>query len=156
MPIEIERKFLLKNDSWKNHLSEAGKPYRQGYLLSDGKRTVRVRTAGDKGFITIKGKGNGLARPEFEYEIPLADANELLALCDPSIISKTRYLVQHAAHTWEIDVFDGDNAGLIVAEIELGSEDESFELPAWIGEEVTHDGRYSNAKLSRTPWKDWK
>ncbi|TND08626.1 MAG: adenylate cyclase [Bacteroidetes bacterium] len=155
MGIEIERKFLVKDESWKQALSEPGKPYRQGYMLSDNRRTVRVRTAGDKGFITIKGKGKGLRRPEFEYEIPLEDAKELLALCDETIIVKKRHLVQHEAHTWEVDVFEGDNAGLIVAEIELSHEDETFAVPDWAGEEVTFDGRYSNASLSRRPWSKW-
>jgi len=154
MPLEIERKFLLKNDDWKTQAHDR-QPYCQGYLLSDGKRTLRIRTAGEKGFITIKGKAKGLARPEFEYEIPLEEARELLKLCDPPLIVKTRFFVQHAEHLWEIDVFEGDNAGLIVAEIELQEEEEIFARPAWLGEEVTDDRRYSNASLSRNPWKIW-
>lgn len=154
MAEEIERKFLVRNDDWKKAAGE-GKAYRQGYLLSDSRRTVRVRTAGSKGFITIKGKGNGLRRPEFEYGIPYEDACELLLLCEPGIIEKKRYLVPAGKHTWEIDVFEGENEGLLVAEIELAHEDEEFEKPSWAGEEVTFDGRYSNASLSRMPWRKW-
>ncbi len=116
--------------------------------------TVRVRTAGDKGFLTLKTRGNGISRDEFEYEIPLEDAKQLLAMC-PDLVRKTRHLVHHHDHTWEVDVFGGENEGLVVAEIELDSEDELFVLPAWAGEEVTHDKRYSNASLCAKPWKTW-
>lgn len=155
MGYEIERKFLIRNNSWQQALLEPGKNYCQGYLLREGGRTVRIRTAGAQGFITIKGKSNGLGKPEFEYEIPLEDAEALLQLCSPSLIFKTRFLVKHINHLWEIDVFEGDNTGLVVAEIELEHEAEEFHLPEWAGEEVTDDGRYSNASLSRFPFCNW-
>ncbi len=153
MAIEIERKFLVADESWKQH-TDKGKLYRQGYLAKE-KMTVRVRTAGDKGFLTIKSRGNGISRDEFEYEIPFGDALQLLGTCD-DVIVKTRHLVQHEGHTWEVDVFSGENEGLVVAEIELKREDETFALPAWAGEEVTHDKRYSNASLCARPWTTWE
>lgn len=153
MAIEIERKFLVADESWKQHAGK-GKLYRQGYLAKE-KMTVRVRTAGDKGFLTIKSRGNGISRDEFEYEIPFGDALQLLGTC-ADVIVKTRHLVQHEGHTWEVDVFSGENEGLVVAEIELKREDETFALPAWAGEEVTHDKRYSNASLCTRPWTTWE
>lgn len=153
MATEIERKFLVKNESWRNEAGE-GKNYRQGYL-SRGNATVRVRVAGTTGYLTIKGKTSGISRPEFEYEIPLADAEEMLNLCSSSIISKKRYIVLHENHRWEMDVFEGENEGLVIAEIELKSEDEHFAVPSWLGTEVSSDYRYSNASLSEMPWKKW-
>lgn len=155
MPFEIEHKFLVKSDAWRSG-SDRGTLIRQGYLSHDPDRTVRVRVAGSEAFLTIKGRAAGTRRLEFEYPIPVADATELLALCRGSLIEKTRFVVAHAGHTWEIDVFEGDNAGLLVAEIELENEGETFELPAWAGEEVSHDRRYSNASLAEQPFCTWK
>ncbi len=154
MGIEIERKFLLKNNTWKT-LAQTAEPIQQGYLNLDPVRTVRVRIKKGKGFLTIKGKTTHTTRQEFEYEIPLNEAQELLNLCVFSIIEKTRYLVVYDNCTWEIDVFEGDNQGLEVAEIELESEDQVLKLPNWIGAEVSHEARYYNANLVTTPFKDW-
>jgi len=154
MGVEIERKFLVQRDLW--HPEDEGKSYRQGYLCRDRGRTVRVRRAGEKAFLTIKGEGLGLVRPEFEYEIPAKDADELLALCIQPLIEKRRYRVPHEGHTWEVDEFFGDNAGLLVAEIELQRADEPFAHPAWVGKEVTDDPRYQNANLVAHPWSLWK
>jgi len=160
MSIEIERKFLLANDGWRTQ-ADNGVVMRQGYLNSvsfDNKQksSVRVRIAGDQANLNIKGATLGITRQEYEYPIPLADAHELLdTLADGPLIEKTRYHVQHGTHTWEIDVFAGDNQGLVVAEIELASEDEVFARPAWLGEEVSADTRYYNVCLVRHPYKDW-
>jgi CYTH domain-containing protein len=153
MATEIERKFLVKSDAWRE--GAPGTEIRQGYLARDKQRSVRVRVAGDKAFITVKGAGEGISRSEFEYPVPLEDAREMLGLCLPSLIEKTRYERHHAGHLWEVDEFQGDNAGLIVAEIELEAEDRDFEKPEWVGEEVTDDSRYLNACLAERPWKDW-
>ena len=154
MPREIERKFLVSNDEWR---SEAhGKRYRQGYLSTVKERTVRVRTAGEQGFLTIKGTSVGATRPEYEYEIPVVEANEILdQLCERPIIEKTRYRVAHAGLVWEVDEFEGENRGLITAEVELRNEHQSVSLPQWIGEEVTGDPRYFNANLVATPFTTW-
>ena len=156
MSIEIEKKFLVSGDAFK---SEAEKQVRitQGYLSTVPERTVRVRIKADKGYLTIKGKGNdsGASRYEWEKEIPLPEAQELLELCEPGVIDKTRFLVKSANHTFEVDEFYGDNEGLVVAEVELIAEDESFEKPAWIAEEVTGEERYYNAMLMKNPYKDW-
>lgn len=156
MAIEIERKFLLKDDSWNK--GEEGVPYRQGYIVSGVGKVVRVRIAGDKGILTIKGgsaTGN-LSRAEYEYEIPVADANEMLnTLCEPGLIEKHRYKISYGKHLWEIDVFAGANEGLIVAEIELQAEDEKFDLPPWAGKEVTEDYRYGNSQLAKVPYTKW-
>ena len=155
MGIEIERKFLLKGTEWKQ-LAE-GTGYRQGYLSSVKERTVRVRTIADKGYLTIKGISVGAVRSEYEYEIPHADADALLdALCERPIIEKNRYKIDHAGFTWEVDEFFGENEGLVVAEIELDSEDQEFEKPAWVGEEVTGDPRYFNSSLIKEPYARWK
>ncbi len=154
MPIEIERKFLLKNDSWRP--GAGGSEYRQGYLAADAERSVRVRQSGQKAWLAVKGAGEGIARLEFEYEIPVADAEELLKLCRPTIIEKTRYLLRQGKHCWEIDEFHGDNEGLLLAEIELDDADEAFDKPDWLGEEVTHDPRYYNAMLSTNPYCRWR
>ncbi len=156
MAQEIERKFLV-NGEFKN---EAFKETRitQGYLSSVPERTVRVRVKGEKGFITIKGIGDasGASRYEWEKEIPVKEVKELLEICEPGVIDKTRYLVKHGDHTYEVDEFYGDNEGLVIAEVELQSADESFEKPQWLGEEVTGEVRYYNSMLMKTPYKEWK
>jgi adenylate cyclase len=155
MGIEIERKFLLTSTSWKQ--LAPGTSYRQGYLNSTKERTVRVRTIDDKGFLTIKGISVGATRVEYEYEIPVADAQHLLDdLCEKPLIEKNRYKITHAGFVWEVDEFFGENMGLIVAEIELESEDQSFEKPEWVGEEVTGDPRYFNSSLIKEPYTQWK
>lgn len=154
MAKEIERKFLLGNDSWRP--GAGGTLFRQGYLSTDPERTVRVRLEGERGVLTIKGLSRGISRAEFEYPIPAAEAAELLdTLCLQPLIEKTRYRVEHAGHLWEIDEFAGDNAGLVLAEVELASEDEALELPPWVGAEVSTDPRYFNANLVRHPFRSW-
>lgn len=151
---EIERKFLTTDDSWKSGLN--GKSYRQGYLSPSGATaTTRIRIVGDKAWITIKGPPTGISRDEFEYAVPLADAESLLNLCEGSIIEKTRYLMSDGYLTWEIDEFHGENAGLIVAEIELPDESTAHPTPAWLGEEVSHERRYTNAALAHLPFSKW-
>ncbi|TGD58496.1 CYTH domain-containing protein [Flavobacterium humi] len=154
--IEIERKFLVSSDAFIT-LAAAKNRIVQGYLNSDPERTVRIRIKGEKGFLTIKGKGNasGTTRLEWETEIALAEAEKLLALCEKGVIDKTRYEIPFGLHTYEVDVFFGDNQGLVMAEIELHSETETFEKPNWLGQEVTGDNRYYNAYLSNHPFKDW-
>ena len=154
MGLEIERKFLVRS-GWKP--LTAGTAYMQGYLYRGGEGpAVRVRVAGDKAFLTIKGPAEGIARLEFEYAIPLDDARQMLAsLAAEGVIEKTRYLVDHAGHTWEVDVFAGRNSGLVVAEVELGSAEEQVVLPDWVAEEVSLDPRYANAHLSLHPWSEW-
>ena len=152
MATEIERKFLVTGNQWRQ---TDGIQYCQGYLNRDKGRTVRVRVAGEQGFLTIKGVTTGASRAEFEYEIPLADAEELLKLCDGPIIRKVRRLVVYEGFTWEVDEFLGENAGLVIAEIELESEDQQFERPEWVGEEVTDDPRYYNSNLSVNPYGRW-
>ncbi len=155
MGVEIEKKFLLAGNDWKE-LAE-GTSYRQGYLSSVKERTVRVRTIRDKGFLTIKGISVGATRLEYEYEIPFEEANELLnELCEKPLIEKNRYKVNLGEHTWEIDEFFGENEGLVVAEIELESEKQQFIKPPWVGEEVTGDPRYFNSNLINNPFKRWK
>ncbi len=153
---EIEKKFLVCGD----YKSEATKATRitQGYLSSVPERTVRVRIKGDKGYITIKGIGSqsGASRFEWEKEIPVEDVRELLKLCEPGIIDKTRYIIPKGNHNFEVDEFYGDNDGLVVAEVELGAEDESFERPSWLSTEVTGDKRYYNSMLMKNPYKNWK
>lgn len=152
MAIEIERKFLVTGDAWRQ---ADGTRLSQGYLNRDKERTVRVRVAGNKAFLTIKGLTSGASRAEFEYEIPLTDAEQLLPLCDGPLVEKIRYVVAHDGHSWEVDEFLGDNAGLVVAEIELQSEDESFSRPKWVGVEVTDDSRYFNSSLALKPYCMW-
>ncbi len=149
---EIERKFLVQ-PGWKP--DGEGSRIAQGYLSSVPERTVRVRVRGRKGYLTVKGKNAGIQRAEFEYEIPLADAEAMLALCEQPLIEKTRYLIPQGELCWEVDVFEGDNAGLTVAEIELPSEDTSFARPEWLGEEVSGDLRYYNSSLIRHPFRAW-
>ncbi|MEA3412166.1 MAG: CYTH domain-containing protein [Pseudomonadota bacterium] len=153
MGTEIERKFLVSEGVWRE--ADATK-YRQGYLSTVKERTVRVRTIRDKGYLTIKGITVGASRLEFEYEIPATDADELLdSLCEKPLIEKIRYKVDCGAHTWEVDEFFGENQGLIVAEVELESEDQPFERPEWVAGEVTTDSRYYNANLIKNPYSRW-
>jgi adenylate cyclase len=154
MATEIERKFLVKGDGWRKLAS--GVVYRQGYLNSAKERTVRLRTARDKAFLTIKGITVGASRLEYEYEIPMSDCNAMLdALAEKPLIEKKRYKILFEGNTWEIDEFFGDNAGLVLAEIELHTEDQIFSKPDWIGEEVTNDPRYYNANLVSHPYTKW-
>lgn len=152
MNIEIERKFLLKNDNWRE-LAE-GTHYAQCYL-NQKKSTIRVRIAGEHGYITIKGKTQSFSRKEFEYEIPLEDAKELFEFSHTAVVEKYRYKIPIGKHIWEVDEFLGDNKGLVIAEIELNSEDEEFDKPEWIGAEVTGDKRYYNSHLAENPYKNW-
>jgi len=154
MGIEIERKFLLKDDAWRDGAQSAY--YRQGYIFAEKKGVVRVRTVDQQGFITIKSAPVGLKRQEYEYEIPLADANSMLeTLCENFIIEKKRYKVKYGSHIWEIDEFEGHNRGLLLAEIELSDENESFKRPSWIGKEVSGDPKYHNSNLSKQPFDQW-
>jgi CYTH domain-containing protein len=158
MAREIERKFLVRDRRF-----EAGADatrYRQGYLSTEPERNVRVRTKGERAYLTVKGKADdgpaGLVRLEYEYEVPPADADEILdRLCHKPLIEKDRYRVEHGGLTWEVDVFHGDNEGLVVAEVELDDPDQPFEKPPWVGEEVTGDPRYLNANLVRKPYREW-
>jgi adenylate cyclase len=150
---EIERKFLVTGDGWRE--GAEGTLYRQGYLAKDADRTVRVRVAGAKAYLTIKGRSKGASRAEYEYEIPMQDAEELLDLCEGPLVEKTRHKIQHAGHTWEVDVFHGDNEGLVMAEVELEREDAHVEMPGWAGKEVSGDPRYYNSSLSQKPYKTW-
>ncbi len=151
---EIERKFLVRDDAWRDLAK--GTTYRQGYLNSVKERTVRIRTVGDKAFLTIKGLTVGATRAEYEYESPMADCNAMLdTLAERPLIEKKRYKVSHGGLTWEIDEFFGENAGLIVAEVELKSEDQTIKKPDWVGEEVTGDPRYFNANLIKHPYSKW-
>ena len=154
MGVEIERKFLVRDASVLD--GNDGIPYRQGYLSIDVDRTVRIRRAGPHAYVTIKGRSHGATRAEFEYEIPLDDADALLALCLPPIIEKVRHRVPHAGLVWEVDVFGGANDGLVVAEVELPSEDTVVDLPSWVGAEVTGDPRYYNANLITNPYRYWR
>lgn len=154
MGYEIERKFLLKNDSWRD-LAQ-GQHYRQGYLVSDESRTVRVRTKGDSGVLTVKGPVVNNVRREYEYDIPLTDAIHMLKhLCLQPIIEKIRYRIPAPPFIWEIDEFSGDNQGLVIAEVELESPDQPIHQPTWLGREVTGDARFYNANLIRYPYCQW-
>ncbi len=155
MAQETERKFLVEGDYKKDAFKQTR--ITQGYLSSVPERTVRVRVKGDKGFITIKGIGDdsGSTRYEWEKEIPPGEVQELLEICEPGVIDKTRYLVKQGDHTWEVDEFYGDNEGLVVAEVELDAPDQEFEKPVWLGEEVTGDKRYYNSMLMKNPYKNW-
>lgn len=154
MPTEIERKFLVKGTAWKR--GAAGELYRQGYLVTDRERTVRVRVVGEEGFLTIKGPSRGIARAEYEYRIPAREAGEMLdTLCLKPLIEKYRYRIEHAGLVWEVDEFLGENQGLTVAEVELSDEHQHISLPDWAGEDVSHDPRYYNANLVRHPFSKW-
>ena len=154
MGVEIERKFLVKGDYKK----EAYKAYHiiQGYICLIPGKSVRVRIRDNEGFLTIKGSPTGITRYEWEEPIPLEEAEQLLKLCGEGVIDKTRHLVKAGNHTFEVDEFHGDNEGLVVAEVELGSEDEAFERPLWLGEEVSSDRRYRNSALITNPYKNWE
>ena len=155
--MEIERKFLVKNDAYRRQ-AHASSHIRQGYICSGGGRTVRVRVRDDEAFLTIKGPSldGGLSRYEFEKAITPDEALHLMLLCEPGIIDKTRYLIDAGEYTFEVDVFHGDNEGLIIAEIELPDEEAAYERPEWLGQEVTGDNRYYNAMLSVHPYQSWK
>ncbi|HQU16686.1 MAG: adenylate cyclase [Chromatiales bacterium 21-64-14] len=155
MATEIERKFLVRSDAWRTQVRDSTE-YRQGYFAGMERCSVRVRVGPQGAFLNIKGATLGVERHEYEYPIPKTDAEELLAqFCVRPMISKVRHRVPYAGHLWEIDVFQGDNAGLVVAEIELGAADEAFERPEWLGEEVSNDPRYYNVCLVSHPYKDW-
>ncbi|OOZ37385.1 CYTH domain-containing protein [Solemya velesiana gill symbiont] len=155
MATEIERKYLVKNDAWKDSVISESR-IKQGYLANQPSMTVRVRVAKGTAFLTVKGSTEGISRAEFEYEIPVPDAEEMLKLnSDQPYIDKTRYKVKCGEHVWDLDVFEGDNSGLIMAEVELDSEDEGFEMPDWAGEEVSGDLRYYNANLINNPYRSW-
>lgn len=154
MAVETERKFLVSGDAWRS----LGEPvsYAQGYLARGGGVTVRIRIAGEKAFLTVKGPVEGISRPEFEYPVPVEDAREMLKLCKDPVIEKTRTRIPHASHVWEVDEFGGQNRGLIIAEVELSSPDEEVTLPPWIDAEVTGDPRYFNSNLAVHPYRDWQ
>lgn len=154
MTIEIERRFLLKNDSWRE---EAGEPQmmRQGYLSVDKECTIRVRIIGRKAWLTLKGYISDTTRSEFEYEIPLAHAEQMMQTMCPFKLEKYRYTIDYHGFTFEIDEYFGDNAPLVVAELELPSENTPFEQPGWLGEEITSNGRFTNAYLSKHPYSQW-
>lgn len=155
MPVEIERKFLVINDTWRAS-ADGGVRFRQGYLIGTSLASVRIRIEGEQANLNIKGATLGVRRQEYEYPIPLDEANELIeTLCEKPLIEKTRYTVKHGVHLWEVDIFEGDNAGLIVAEIELSGENEPFEHPSWLGEEVSDDPRYYNVSLVKHPYREW-
>jgi len=156
MGVEIEKKFLLLNDNWRQQV-EKSVHFCQGYLVGSGKSSVRVRIQGDKANLNIKGATLGIRRQEFEYPIPIEDAKELLTtLCDNPLIEKTRHYVRIGEHVWEIDEFVGDNEGLIVAELELNDENDAIEIQDWLGKEVSLDKRYYNSMLILNPYKNWK
>lgn len=155
MGVEIERKYLVKQDQWEDLEKPRGEMYRQGYLLTDPQKTIRVRQTSDKGFLTIKGLSVGATRAEYEYEIPFGEAKELLDQFAVAELSKIRYKIVFDNYLWEVDEFLAENNGLIVAEIELSSEDENFSIPEWIGEEVTGEEKYYNSNLVTEPFKDW-
>jgi adenylate cyclase len=155
MAFETERKFLVIRDIWEKESRPAGIPIRQGYLSESEMAVVRIRIKGKSAFLTIKGKNTGITRPEFEFAVPLGDAEEMLAQLAPPVVSKTRYIIPFQGKTWEVDVFEGLNEGLILAEIELSSEDETFDMPDWVGEEVSNEKRYYNAWLAKQPFCSW-
>jgi len=155
MALEIERKFLVIDDSWKPQVVRSH-VLKQGYLASSPGPTVRIRTSDESAFLTIKGKTIGFSRVEFEYEVPMEEALDLLKLSANTPIEKTRYIIKADGHVWEIDVFEGANQGLVLAEVELRSEDEQVVLPSWIGSEVSHDSRYFNSYLSQNPFNEWE
>ena len=151
---ETERKFLVADDSWRRGVRESRR-LRQGYLAIDGQTTVRIRTDGISAWLTIKGRQEGLSRPEFEYAVPVDDAEKLLGLCRGRLVEKTRHFVPVVDKVWEVDEFAGANEGLVVAELEVAAPDEAFARPAWLGPEVSGDPRYLNANLSLSPYRAW-
>jgi len=154
--LEIERKFLVDRKKWSLLAKPPGTEYLQGYLSIDEEKVVRVRVAGDKGFLTIKGKSETFSHPEFEYEIPVDDATELITQYTVSRVEKTRTRIPAGKHVWEVDEFHGENEGLLMAEIELESPDDQFNMPEWLGKEVTSDHRYHNSFLSINPYRTWQ
>jgi adenylate cyclase len=157
MATEIERKFLVRDNSWRKGSIVKEVRYRQGYMTSGEAASVRIRISNHDAYLNIKSATLGIKRQEFEYPIPEQDAQEMLdTLCHKPLIEKTRFYLEYQGHTWEVDVFEGDNEGLVVAEVEMESEDEDFEKPSWLGEEVSEDPRYYNTCLVRHPYKDWK
>ena len=154
MPVEIERKFLVTSTTWRGTASAT--PIVQGYLSRDPDRIVRVRLHGEHACLTIKGRATGISRVEIELPLSVDAARDLLRLCLTPLVEKTRHEIVVGSHTWEVDEFHGDNAGLIVAEIELAAEDEAFQSPPWLGLEVSHDHRYSNSHLSEHPYSTWR
>lgn len=155
MGIEIERKFLVNKDLWKREEPVKSVIIRQGYLLTDPDKTIRVRVAGEQGYLTIKGRAAGFSRVEFEYEIPVTEAGELIDRFSANRVEKIRHYVQFKGKLWEVDEFKGENEGLLIAEIELRSAEEVFEKPDWVEEEVTTDPRYLNANLAKKPFRHW-
>jgi len=155
MGTEIERKFLVDHKKWRELSKPEGTNYRQGYLVDEANKTIRVRIAGENGFITIKGSTTGITRKEYEYKIPVADAVELIARFSVSEVEKKRYRITFEGKLWEVDEFLGNNEGLIMAEIELRQEDEAFKKPDWISQEVSDDLRYYNSYLAKVPFKNW-
>ena len=154
MGVEIERKFLVEGDEWR--AGSTGTEYRQGYLSTVKERTVRIRTMGGRAVLTVKGITVGATRAEFEYDIPFGDAEQMLdGLCERPLIEKTRHLIEYRGLTWEVDEFDGANAGLLIAEVELDEDGQTVELPSWVGDEVTDDPRYYNANLIAHPYREW-
>ncbi len=155
MGVEIERKFLVDHEKWAKLKKPKGKHYRQGYLLNRDHKTIRVRVTDTQGFITLKGPSSGISRKEFEYKIPVDDGNQLLDSFALSEVEKVRYRIKHAGKLWEVDVFMGENEGLIMAEIELESDTDKFDLPDWVTIEVSDDERYYNSYLSEHPFRQW-
>lgn len=153
MPIEIERKFLVSGTDWR---TSKGVHFTQAYLNKDKEKTIRIRVTETQAFLCVKGFRQGISRMEFEYEIPMDDARFLLKLCTGAIIQKVRHTVMYKGLEWEVDEFFGDNEGLIVAEVELESEDQIFEKPPWLRQEITYDSRYTNSSLARNPFNQWK
>lgn len=155
MATEIERKYLVKNSEWRKNVMES-RSLEQGYFDTAPSHTLRVRVDSNQAFLTIKGRASGISRSEFEYPIPKDDALAMLAeFCKNRILKKTRHMVRWLNHTWEVDEFEGDNAGLITAEIELHSETEKFEIPPWIGQDISHEKKYTNAALAQKPFRTW-
>jgi adenylate cyclase len=154
MAVEIERKFLVKNNAWRKQVTES-KACVQGYVATKPGCTVRVRIMGNQGFLTLKGARKGITRAEYEYPVPMEHAESMLNCLTGGLVHKTRHLVPHEGHIWEVDVFHGENEGLIVAELELSHEDEAFAKPDWLGSEVSDIGRYSNKSLSNKPYAQW-
>jgi len=155
-PLEIERKFLIVTDGWRSMEEGAPKRLSQGYLCSDTHKSVRVRIAGERATITVKGAREGISRLELQYDIPVPHAEMMLALCQKPLIDKTRHIVRHDGMKWEVDIFHGENEGLQVAEIELEHEDQPVKIPDWAGQEVSHEARYYNSCLAKFPYSAWK
>ncbi len=155
MAKEIERKFLINQDVLG--ALDNGTSIKQGYISTKDKTVVRVRVSGNQAYLTLKGEATGVTRSEFEYEIPVTDAEQIIEeLCNGPVVEKTRYLVTHCDHTWEVDIFHGENDGLVIAEIELGSEEEAFEIPDWVTREVSGEAKYYNSSLLANPFKNWR